>query len=178
MNAYVAGSTQSGDLFERLFASQVKGLVPDTRSVVWPAAWERIFEHPLIGHGPSWASLTGSRIYYWPHSLYLYVANNVGFIGLAVLLWLLLTLFRMVRPVTDDLRDGDYVGSYLLIARAQMVVFLVDQIKIEYLRNPVYQFQVWLMFGLMAAASQVRPEIGATGSASRVRGHPPQAQHS
>ena len=63
------------------------------------------------------------------------------------------TLSLVPVPVTDDLRNGDYVASYLLIARAQMVVFLVDEIKVEYLRNMTYQFQVWLMFGLMAAAS-------------------------
>ncbi len=154
INFYVANFTQAGDLFERLSASQVKGGIPDSRAVVWPEAWERIFEHPLLGHGPLYSIVSGTaRVYHWPHCLYLFVANNVGFVGLAVFLWFLGVLFWMVRPVTDDLRNGDYVGSYLLVARAQMVIFLVDEIKIEYLRNPIYEFQIWVMFGLMAAAS-------------------------
>ena len=153
MNTYVATSTQSGDLFERLFASEVQGLIPDSRAKVWPEAWARIFQHPLIGHGPLYTVLSGARIFHWPHSLFLFVANNIGFVGLAVFAWLLWTLFRLTRPLTDDLRGGDYVESYLIVARTQMVVFLVDEIKIEYLRNMTYQFQVWLMFGLMAAAS-------------------------
>lgn len=161
MNAYVVGSTHAGNLLERLSTSEVKGLVPDTRAIVWPIAWERIFEHPLIGHGPRWEVYSGARIYPWPHSLYLYVANNVGFIGLAVTVWLLATLFRMTRPTTDNLRDGDYRESYLLVARAQLVIFLVDQAKVEYLRNAVYQFQVWLLFGLMAAAALSLRESGA-----------------
>lgn len=164
MNAVVSSSTLAGNLFERLFSSEVKGLMPDTRSTVWPAAWQRIFDHPLIGHGPRWEAFTGARYYHLPHSLYLYVAVNVGFIGLAVMLWLLGTLFRMTRPVTDDLRNGDYVASYLLVARAQMLVFLVDQVKIEFLRNGHYQFQVWLMFGLMAAASLTTRARRAAGA--------------
>jgi O-antigen ligase len=174
MNAYVATSTQSGNLFERLFTSQVKGLVPDTRSVVWPMAWERIFEHPLLGHGPRWELLSGNVMYHWPHSLYLFVANNAGFLGLAAMLWLLWTLFRITRPVNDDLRSPDALGSYLLVARAQMVIFLVDQIKVEYMRNMVYEFQVWVMFALMVAASQaVRRREAAPGTRTRAAGRLP-----
>jgi len=47
------------------------------------------------------------------------------------------------------------------MARAQMVVFLVDEAKIEYLRNTVYQFQVWVMFGLIAAAARMLQESTA-----------------
>ncbi len=166
MNSYVATSTQSGDLFERLFASEFQGLIPDSRAKVWPEAWARIFQHPLIGHGPLYTVLSGARVFHWPHSLFLFVANNIGFIGLAVFAWLLWTLFRLTRPITDDLRGGDYVESYLLVARTQMVVFLVDEIKIEFLRNEIYQFQVWLLFALMVAAHQIaraRRASGATG---------------
>lgn len=165
VNGYVAAFTHAGNLFERLSESQVKGLVPDTRSVVWPEAWRQIFDHPLIGHGPYYAALTSARIHHWPHSLYLIVANNVGFIGLAVLLWLLLTLLYMSRPVTDDLPRGDYVQSYLLVAHVQVLVFLVDEIKIEYLRNEIYQFQVWMMFALVAAASLIVRQRAAAGRA-------------
>ncbi len=172
MNNFVAGSTHSGDLFERLFASKVEGLVPDTRAQVWPAAWGRIFDHPVLGHGPFYSPTGGARIYHWPHSLYLFVANNVGFLGLGVFLWLLGTLFWMARPVTDDLRRGDFISGYLLVARAQMLIFVVDQIKIEYLRNTSYQFQIWLVFGLMAAASLSTRARLATGTPAGA-GSPP-----
>lgn len=172
MNGYVASSTQSGDLFERLFTSEVQGLVPDSRAEVWPEAWARIFEHPLLGHGPLYTVISGTRIFHWPHSLYLYIANNIGFIGLAVFVWLLWTLFRLTRPVTDDLKGEDYVGSYLLIARAQMVVFLVDEIKIEYLRNENYQFQIWFMFALAAAAGQIARARQAPAADRRPLGAP------
>jgi O-antigen ligase len=155
MNWFVATFTRTGNMFERLAGSTVTGFVPDTRSVVWPAAWNRIFEHPLVGHGPYYSLLRGAQIYSWPHSLYLYIANNVGFIGFAIFAWLLWTLFRITRPTTDDLWHADPLRSFMIIARAQMVVFLVDETKIEYLRNPNYAFQVWMMFGLMVAAHRL-----------------------
>ncbi len=155
MNWFVATYTRTGDLFERLAGSTVVGFVPDNRSVVWPRAWDRIFEHPLLGHGPYYSPLSGTQVYHWPHSLPLYLANNVGFIGFAIFAWLLWTLFRITRPTTDDLRHPDFLRSYMIIARVQMLIFLVDEIKVEYLRNINYAFQVWMMFALMVAAHRL-----------------------
>jgi O-antigen ligase len=155
MNWFVTTFTRTGNMFERLAGSKVTGFVPDNRVTVWPAAWDRIFEHPFLGHGPYYTPLSGLRVYHWPHSMYLYVANNVGFIGFAIFAWLLWVLFRSTRPATDDLRHADSLQAFMLIARAQMVVFLVDEIKIEYLRNDIYAFQVWMMFGMMVAAHRL-----------------------
>jgi len=155
MNWFVVTYTRTGNLFKRLAGSTVVGFVPDNRALVWPAAWNRIFEHPFLGHGPYYSPLSGAQVYYWPHSLPLYLANNVGFIGFAIFAWLLWTLFRITRPTTDDLRHADSVRSFMIIARVQMVVFLVDEIKVEYLRNINYAFQVWMMFGLMVATHRL-----------------------
>ena len=171
MNWFVSTYTPTGDLFERVKGTTMIGVIPDTRAIVWTAAWERIFHHPFIGQGPWYVVVTsGARIYYWPHSIYLYIANNVGFIGLGVFLWLLWTLFRISRPRTDDLRHPELAEGYMLIARAQLIVFVVDQIKVEYLRYSYYMFQVWFMFALMVAAYQVLHEPAPAASASRARG--------
>ena len=173
MNWFVTTYTHTGNVFERLAGSTVTGFVPDNRSVVWPAAWNRIFEHPLLGHGPYFSPLSGGRIYHWPHSLFLYIANNVGFIGLAIFVWLLWTLFRITRPTTDDLRSPDFLRSFMIIARVQMVVFLVDQIKVEYLRSINYAFQVWLMFALMVAAHRVLASGAEDITPAAARGRAP-----
>ena len=173
MNWYVSTYTPTGNLFERLSDTTVKGLVPENRSLVWPQAWNRIFEHPLLGHGPWYSPLSGARIYSWPHSLYLFVANNVGFVGLAIYLWLMWTLFQVTRPTTDDLRHPDLLQSYMIIARVQMVVFLVDEIKIEYLRNDIYAVQVWIMFAMIVAAHQILHATAAGGPAAREPGPAP-----
>jgi O-antigen ligase len=158
MNYYVAHFTRSGDVLARLEATTFVGGIPDSRAEAWPSAWKRMLEHPLIGHGPLYSSEHGLKQWTWPHCLYLYVGNNVGFIGLAIFLWFLWKLWVMSRPYVDDLRHTDYTSAFLVVARMQMLVFVVDQIKIEYLRNPVYQFQVWVMFSVIVAAHLIARE--------------------
>ena len=174
MDYYVAHFTRSGSVISRFGENSEKfvGMMPEARAAIWQAAWERALEHPFIGHGPYYSTMEGTRTYLWPHNLYLFVANNVGLIGLGIFLWLLWTLLRITRPQTDDLRHGDFMRSYMIIAQAQMVVFLIDETKIDFMRNGNYQFQVWLMFALITAAYQlthaprplaVAPAVGSSG---------------
>lgn len=156
MNYYVANFTHSGNLFERVGHTEMVGWMPDSRAGAWTDAWTRAWEHPLIGHGPFYsAERGGQKFWYWPHNLYLYVANNVGFIGLGIFFIMLASFWRITKSKVNDLRSPDYVESYLFVARAQLVFFLVDQFKIEYWRNPTYQFQVWLMFAFWVAAARL-----------------------
>ena len=39
-----------------------------------------------------------------------------------------------------------------------LILFVIDQIKIEYIRNPVYPYWVWLFFGLIVASSRIVAE--------------------
>ena len=41
-----------------------------------------------------------------------------------------------------------------------MVVFVLNELKIDYLRNPIYQFQVWVLFGTWTAAYLVSRDHG------------------
>ena len=70
-------------------------------------------------------------------------------------LWILYKLVRVTWPRTDNLNDPSYAEAYLLVANAQIVLFIIDQVKIEYLRNMVYQYQVWLLFAMVVAAAQI-----------------------
>ena len=116
-------------------------------------------EHPIIGRGPYYSPMTGVRVFLWPHSLYLYVAATLGTVGLVVFLWLLWRLFRLSRPYVDDLRHASYSNAFLIIVRAQFIVFLVDQIKIEYLRDKNYPFQVWLLFASIVATQHIAERV-------------------
>lgn len=155
MNFYVANFTRSGNLFARMENSKFVGWMPDSRAGAWTDAWTRMWEHPLIGHGPYYSAERGLKFWYWPHNLYLYVGNAVGLIGLAIFLWLMWTFWKLTKPTVDTPAHPDYAKAYLLIAHVQLVFFLVDQFKIEYWRNPTYQFQVWLMFALWVSAWRV-----------------------
>ena len=55
----------------------------------------------------------------------------------------------------DGLDDANYTQAFLLAAHVQLFTFLVDEVKIEYLRNPIYIFQVWILFASIVAAYQI-----------------------
>jgi O-antigen ligase len=155
MNFYVAHFTRSGNVGARLRETHFVGIVPDSRVEAWAGGWQRFLEHPLIGHGPYYSPQSGTHTWYWPHNVYLYIANLVGAVGLAFFLALLARMLQLSNRASDDLRDPNYARAFLLIAHVQLVVFVIDQIKIEYLRNSTYQIEVWLMFAMLVSAYRV-----------------------
>ena len=160
MNFFVATYTNSGDLFQRMSGTHVvHGVVPDTREAPWTNALQRSFVHPILGQGPYYGELPGYALW-WPHNIYLFFANIVGFPGLVFFLMILFGLFTMLRPVVDDLRHPSYADAYLIIARAQLLMFCVNEMKIDFLRNGNYTFQVWLMFSTWTAAYLVSRDEG------------------
>lgn len=160
MNYFVAKYTNSGDLFERLGTTKlVHGVVPEARQDTWSNAWGRAWVHPFLGQGPYYTDIPGfHRV--WPHNVYLYIANIIGFPGLFFYLLLLIGLVMILRPVVDDLNHASYADAYLIIARTQLFMFMVDELKIDFLRNSIYQFQVFLMFGTWVAAYMVSRSEG------------------
>lgn len=155
MNFYVSHFTNSGDLIERLSETTLIDGMPDSRATAWKVAWERYLQHPIIGHGPFYSGRTGIRVWYWPHNVYLYIANLVGIVGLSFYLLLLAKLWRLSRPRTDDLKHPSYAKAFLIIANAQLLVFAIDQGKIDFLRNLIYQFQPWILFASIVVAHRI-----------------------
>ena len=168
MNLYVANYTRSGDLFERVLGSRFVGVVPENRLTTWTEGFERFLEHPIIGHGPYYEPMTGTRAWYWPHNGYLYIANLVGAVGLGFYLWLVGRLLWLSRPIVDSLRATSYASAFLIVGHVQLVLFLVDQMKIDFLRNETYTFEVWIMLAGITAAWMIqrdeRQQTQASGS--------------
>jgi hypothetical protein len=155
MNFFVAHFTRSGDMFSRLAGTKVVGgWMPDSRADAWTNAWGRALVHPFVGQGPYYWDMAGFHRT-WPHNIYLYYANIVGFIGLAFFLIMMFQFFRMTRPRTDDLVGAPYAQAFLIIAQAQCFLFAVNEFKIDYLRNPIYQMVVWVMFSVWTAAYRI-----------------------
>jgi len=162
MNFFVAHYTNSGDLFLRLSETKVvNGVVPEARQVPWLNAWKRALVHPILGNGPPYREMPGYLLV-WPHNLYLFVANLVGFPGLFFFLMILFGLFRMLRPTVDDLRHESYADAYLIIARTQLIVLCFNELKIDFMRNQNYEFQAWLLFATWTAAYLISREQGVT----------------
>jgi O-antigen ligase len=154
----VANYTNSDSVLERLFTTQLENGVPDTRAGAWKQSFSNILKKPLIGHGPYMAPRIGVEVQYWPHNVYLYYAYIVGFIGLAFYLWILWRLWQASRPRAGSLGDGPFIAGATVLARVMLFTFLIDQTKIDYLRNPRYSFFIWMLFGLVWAIGRVARE--------------------
>ena len=152
----VSTFTSSGSVLARLFGTKLEGgVMPDSRAMVWSQAFGNVLEHPIIGHGPYYAARKGVEVQYWPHNVYLFYAYIVGFVGLACYLLVLWQLWRSSRPRALSLGDGTFIQGATLLTRVMLFTFIIDQIKIDYLRNNVYSFYVWFMFGMIYAVGRV-----------------------
>ena len=153
----VARYTISGSLFGRMLATTFEsGLVPENRAASWSGAVTRGFEHPIIGHGPGWDFTKGLGTELWPHNAYLFYFNITGLFGLLAFLFVLWRLWRAsALAFGSSVTRSSYPEALLLILNVSFVIFIVDQIKIDYPRNDIYMYFVWIFFGLIAAASGV-----------------------
>jgi len=158
VNSFVANYTHAGDLFGRLFRAEsieFVGGLPMQRAELWKSAFNRMMDHPFIGHGPHYVTERGIAIWYWPHNGYLYIGHLVGLIGLSFYLWILWRLWRMSSIGRQSISGPSYTRAFLVIANAQLLVFMIDQLKIDFARNNIYTYVAWLLFATIAAAHQI-----------------------
>jgi hypothetical protein len=155
VNSAVSNFTLAGNMLARFLDPQTvqfQGYMPVSRASIWAQAFERMMRHPIIGHGPVYTLEKGLDFWYWPHNGYLYIGNLVGFAGLGIFLWLMARLWILSRPVARDLHDPNYARAFMVIGHVQLFVFLIDQVKIDFMRNSIYPYQIWFMFASIAAA--------------------------
>lgn len=157
MEGIVANYTTSGSLFQRVLATTFdRGLVPTNRVLTWGGAIERGLEHPIFGNGAGWDFVSGLSKGYYPHSLYLYYFNITGLFGLATFVWLMYMIVKSTVPALRvSLTASSFPEAFLKILHVVIAVFLFDQIKIEYLRNTIYIYFIWLLFGLAIATHNI-----------------------
>jgi O-antigen ligase len=174
----VSNYTTSKSVLDRLFGSRLeRGFIPESRAPAWAQSLEAISEHPLIGHGPYYSIEKGLGLEFWPHNVYLYYLHTVGAVGLAFFLWILWGLWRRSKPRALSLGSGSYVEGATLLSRVVLFVFLLDQLKIDYLRNARYSFFVWCLLGIIVAISGIaqREAEARAMAAERVSPLEPQA---
>jgi hypothetical protein len=155
VNFAVSNFTLAGNMLERFLDPQTvrfEGYMPESRASIWAQAFERMMRHPIIGHGPVYTLEKGLDFWFWPHNGYLYIGNLVGFVGLGFFLWLMARLWIISRPAVRDFHDPNYARAFLVVGHVQLFVFLIDQVKIDFMRNSIYPYQIWLMFASIAAA--------------------------
>lgn len=168
LEAIVTRYTISGSLFQRVVSTTFeRGFVPDSRVMAWGGALNRALRHPIIGHGPGWDFTRSIDILLWPHSAYLYYLNITGFFGLFAFLFLLYRLMRSTfLSLKYSLVTAQFPQSFMKVLHICLVIFIIDQIKIDYLRNDIYTFFIWTLFGLIAATRNIilKSEAEAAGT--------------
>ena len=135
----------------------------DTRSAVWPRAWAAFEEKPLLGHCPNIEQERAFRcgsvhpdhlVLNYPHNLHLHLhlLVTVGVVGtLAFLVFFITALSRVLRARKTGKFAGEYERGLMLVGLIVLVGFLVDQLKIEFLRSGTvdYAHSVFALFGAL-----------------------------
>ena len=157
MEGIVANYTSSGSLFERVINTTFeRGLVPVNRGSVWIEAYQRGMKNPLFGQGAGWDFAKGFSKGDWPHCLYLFYFNITGVFGLATFIFF---IYRIVRATASGMKaslvTSPFPEALMKILHVLIVIFLFDQIKIEYLRNSKYTYFIWFFFGLIIATHNI-----------------------
>lgn len=150
--------TDYGRMFDRLGETELEGGVPDTRTKTWAAVLPEIAKRPILGHGPMFQvegrsptrSQTRVNLQY-PHSLYLYLLYTSGVIGLSVYLFFFASLVRRFSAGLKSASADDPFGrGFVRLGIIIVVVFLIDQVKVEFLRITYTGYWLYI-FALFAA---------------------------
>jgi O-antigen ligase len=158
-------------LFSRLEeVTATQGGVPQTRALVWPEAWNRFLQVPWFGQGPTWrlpmehlgATFPGHVYMDYPHSLYLYLLVTVGVAGFVAFGWFFLTLGRKLLYAARHVHyESPYVDGLVRLGPLLVGLFLMDQLRIEFLRPTFgdYQHFVFAFFGLWLGLAHRTPRL-------------------
>ncbi len=153
-------------IYERLMSTQMKGITPDTRSG-WPFVIEKILEKPVLGHGPRLVTTSDydervrwpkGQIGFYPHNLYLYILYSMGLVGfLAYGIWAIgyLNILRRLNKMLGV--EDEFVAGLPRLGIIVFLVFLFDQMKVEFLRWYFLDFQHYLsaLFGMFCGLANV-----------------------
>jgi O-antigen ligase len=161
--------TQYDTFWKRFTATKFYGITPDTRTGVWEIATEAIKEKPILGWGPRKISMGRGKfvseqghqrnIDYSaipsPHSLYLFLLYTLGIVGLSAYLIFFFAIYKRFFS-SDKYESNDiFFSSLPRLGIIILTVFLIDQIKLEFLRFRLNDFQHYMftLFGAFVAFS-------------------------
>ena len=117
----------------------------DTREDVWNYAIKEIREtkNIFLGRGSGLRSQT-EVLRSYPHNLYLYLILSIGLFGL--LSYSILFFYLSINRGKNTPKDLEVLSLFM---KAALLLFLIDQVKIEFFRNSTYQHIIWSIFGII-----------------------------
>lgn len=132
------------------------------RWLTWNSSWGSFLKHPLFGNG---LGVELADVYYDaprgvhehltdPHNAWLSISGQMGLVGLAAFLALLIWLARGARPLAV-IGDGKSMIRTALFGVWIVVVYQAFSCSLEDMRH------VWLAIGLFAGLIESEPEPGA-----------------
>jgi O-antigen ligase len=139
-------------LYDRMLGTRFDGVTPDTRSG-WPHVIEKIFDKPILGHGPrlvtrgevnalrKWPE---GEIGFHPHNLYLYIFYTTGLIGFLCFTLLAIGYLSILRRMTTVACSNRFISGLPRLGIIIFFIFLLDQMKIEALRWYLLDYQHYL----------------------------------
>lgn len=124
------------------------------RGALWRRHLPIIKDLTVFGHGPYLPGSLGLRGIGSLHSLYLTLLYQIGIVGLFAFLWFVAILFKRLMSAFRFVEDE---CKYALIAvcTSVLLIFLIDEIKIEFVRTaPTSQFTL-LIFAFIFIVSNI-----------------------
>lgn len=180
LKAHTRLSEVDMDLFSRFEQIQLQTAISGERGTLWGYHIERMTKYGywVLGEGPghpaqwlynkaggSQKSYTKPRlpdglsnnIIVFPHNLYITLLETGGVCALATFIFLVIALFVKLMKTRNMLyllgsRNAQYINMLIAI----LFIFIIDEIKIEFVRYHTYILFVFgSVFGLMGASAQV-----------------------
>ena len=147
--------------FDKLAEIDIKKGQFDTRSGVWKLGTQRINNmssmEKIFGAGYKYLfrGEQGSVYQGWPHCLYFTYILRDGFVGFALLLIFFAWLYKasIIGIVRDRYLHDKELFLISIAFHLVLIIFIVDQAKIEFIRHDRTQNIYWLMFGLISVLS-------------------------
>jgi O-antigen ligase len=143
---------ESANIIERFIETDLR--TGDSRRTVWLMFFDYFRERPLFGHGMFYNLPTSGL--FWPHSTYFYYVLTIGIAGLANYLLLLMRLVARAGANLKINRRDPLRFEMALALNASLIVFILDGLKVGYLRYSSYQLFIWILFGLIVALHQMK----------------------
>ena len=169
--------TPYDSIFQRIKKTEIEEGIPDTRKNVWTIAYEGFKEKPILGWGPR---LNHIYLYEFkeknanvrkidyseipsPHSLYLYLLYTLGVFGLMAYIIFFGNIFLKFYS-SRNLRNNNYLTGLPKLGLIILIVFLLDQIKLEFLRHNLHDYQhyVFMIFAGLLALTEYAKKITIT----------------
>ncbi len=154
--------TTSASLFDRIGKTKLISGMPDSRARVWTESWIRIQDHPWIGHGPHFILGHDEKNVKqsYPHSLFLFLSFIIGIPGAIVFyIFLFMALRLSLRAAKKYATERSEFAYTVVLLSSCLVIFMVDEIKISYLRYDQTQHFTWTLFGVLVATSRLALQL-------------------